>query len=131
MLIVEELANGIVQITNQGVWDDEVWQQTHQHIVRHLRVHTEPPYFLINLTATTELDLVAFGRLVITPEFAESAMAILVARRAHLKLTRDILTTYPKRDSVQLRLMSNLEDAIQTILDRQALNRINNAATGC
>ncbi len=129
MILIEELAHGIVQITNRGDWDAETWEQVQDTLTSHIRAAQEPIYVLLNLSATTTLDPVAFGRMVTSPICSQTGMTILVARRAHLKLAREILSTYPQRDEVCLRLMTRLDDAIRIMLDRQALGKLGGTTT--
>lgn len=132
MLYVEELAEGIIQITNRGAWTMDTWTSCSRAILEHTEVHREPVYLLINITATTQMDEAAFANLITAPHFglANIGLAILVGRRAQLDLARDVLRRNPmERDQIQLRMMRRLDDAIRVLLDRQVMDRIEGNTT--
>jgi len=74
------------------------------------------------------VDTDAFLDFLTSPLFERLGLAVLVARRAHLRLSRELLAHHPDRDRVQLRLMSNQADAFRALLDRQAMARLNHYA---
>jgi hypothetical protein len=124
MLIVEEFAEGIVQVDHRGRWDDAALDMARHAILSYIETRAETIYVLFNLSATTELDTAAFRRLLTAPEIEQVGLAILVARRSHLRTARDLLSTDPQRDAVQIRLMHTMADAFRTLLDRQAQDRV-------
>lgn len=130
MLQTEELADGIIQITNRGAWTMETWAACSRIIVEQTEARIDPIYMLINITGTTALEEAAFVSCLTAPHFGmESiALAILVGRRGQVLQARELLNAHPtERDHVQLRLMYNLNDAINVLLDRQVMDRVNGA----
>lgn len=128
MIAVEELANGIIQIVNRGVWDAEAWAYSRKVVVEYAHSHSEPVYLLYNLTATTQLEVESFEAFVTSADFGHGyiGMAIMVGRRAHLNDARTILNEHPlERECAQLRLSNRLDDAYRMLLDKQVMDRIN------
>ena len=124
MISVEEFADGIVQINHRGIWDSETWQSAYDLILPIIKQRGKRVYLLFNLSATTNIDEHTFQAFLATPEFAETGLTVLVARRAHLKLARDISSQMPERDRVAVRLMPRLQDAFRVMLDKQLMHRI-------
>lgn len=124
MIIVEEFADGIVQIDHRGEWNTTDWTLTRHALLSYIETRTEPIYVMFNMSATTHMNTAAFGDLLTAPEIEQVGLAILVARRSHLNAARELLSRYPERDSVQIRMMRTMEDAFRTLLDRQARDRV-------
>lgn len=130
MITIEEHAEGIIQIVNRGAWTSDTWQAARHAIDQYVQLYTEPIYLLFNLTATTEIDRWIFESFIYSEVFNHEniGMAILVGRKAHLNLAREVLHNHTlERDAVQLRLMSRLDDAFRVLLDKQVLDRIQRA----
>ncbi|MEM6283726.1 MAG: hypothetical protein AAF787_16160 [Chloroflexota bacterium] len=124
MIKQEELADGIVQIHCRGVLDTSAWQGVRETVrVRAVERHA-PLYVLLNLRPITTVDPIAFGELVTATVFNDTALTVMVARRAHIHMVREIISTYPDRDHLQLRVLPRLDEALQALLDRQALDRM-------
>ena len=126
MIAVSELADGIIQVTHHEVWDAATWEEIAARVQQHATDHPAPIYVVFNLTLTVEVDDSAFIAFLTSPLFGKLGLAVLVARRAHLRLARELMAHHPDRDEVQLRLMTNRADAFRVLLDRQAMDRLTN-----
>ncbi len=125
VIVISELSDGLIQVTHQGLWDAATWTEIDQCVQQQMATHASPIYVVFNLTLTVEVETDAFLDFLTSPLFERLGLAVLVARRAHLRLSRELLAHHPDRDRVQLRLMSNQADAFRALLDRQAMARLN------
>jgi len=126
MVTIEELADGILQITSIGSWNADTWN-TARDAIDQYNHSDKPVYVLFNLSGITQLDENAYLDLLIAPQHANTGLSILVTRKAHLHLARELLNALPERGEIHLRLMPQIDSALRILLDRQVMDRINDA----
>ncbi|MEL6270803.1 MAG: hypothetical protein AAFV33_04360 [Chloroflexota bacterium] len=127
MIRVEEMAEGIVQIDCRGTLDSACWETLEHTLHTWLAERHAPLYVLLNLSAMTTLNPMTYGELITAEVFNRTALTVLVARRAHIHLAREIVSTYPDRDRIQLRVLPRLDEAFRALLDRQTMDRMRGA----
>jgi hypothetical protein len=127
MVTVEEFADGIISVTASERWNRDALQTTHDALHDYVKTYTEPIYLLFHMNSITEMEDDALQVLLTSPDFGLPyvGMAIMVGRRGQLQQARAILDAHPEaRESVQLRLMTHIEDAYRVLLDRQVMDKI-------
>lgn len=122
--MIEELADGIIQITSEKVWDADAWEGARAFVVERSS-EQQPLYVLYNLSGALHMDQSAFSNFLAAPQHAQPGLAILVARKTHLRLARQLIKELPNPDAVRLRLMPQIDIALNILLDRQVMDRIN------